>query len=78
MIVRLLPARMSKAVRYTASRHVGMANGLANDGVLELAIDNGLLTPWIMQEPYDIYHLRALPCYNQLLERARHHFHTTE
>ena len=46
--------------------------------MLELAIDNGLLTPWIMQEPYDIYHLRALPCYNQLLERARHHFHTTE
>ena len=26
-------------VSYTASRHVGMANGLSNDGVLELAID---------------------------------------
>ena len=36
-------------VSYTASRHVGMAEGLSNDGVLELAID-GMGYVWVATE----------------------------
>ena len=48
-VTSLLLVGTAWPVSYTASRHVGMANGLANDGVLELAID-GMGYVWVATE----------------------------
>ena len=49
LVTSLLLVGTAWPVSYTASRHVGMANGLANDGVLELAID-GMGYVWVATE----------------------------
>ena len=49
LVTSLLLVCTAWPVSYTASRHVGMANGLANDGVLELAID-GMGYVWVATE----------------------------
>ena len=46
--------------------------------LLEHSVEIGEVTPWMLQQPYDLYRLRTLPYYNQLLEQSRKHFHTTE
>ena len=49
LVTSLLLVGTAWPVNYTASRHVGMAKGLANDGVLELAID-GMGYVWVATE----------------------------